>query len=360
MNLAAVRPRHPQLVLLSAAVLVTVAACGAPTQQGGTAKNQADSLNALYQRAKAEGSVSFWGPEDPPDIVKLGAAFNKTYPGIKVKPFEITATDMVPKMIAAAQAGQTTTDIAEGSLSTIQPLVQHKLLAKFQNWGKLLKLPQGAILENGAALAWYNNLQPIAFNTNLVSAQDEPKTWNDLLDPKWKGKILVESRAMAFSVLGMQEGDAKMVDYLKKLKAQDLKFVDGGTTTLQELAAGTGAIAVGAYAYNIDNYRDQKKAPVDWNAPNPVGASQFVLFSVANAPHPAAAQLFMDWLASPRGLAANKNISGHSSILQGSGSSEAARVQQQGATMVVETPANTDLRGKEQESAAAALGTASK
>lgn len=358
MRIAAVRPRHPELLLLAAAVLVAVAGCGTPTQ-GGKAKNQASSLDTLYQQAKAEGSVSFWGPENVPYINQLGAAFNKTYPGIKVKPFEITSTDMVPKMIAAAQAGQTTTDIAEGSLSTIQPLVQHNLLAQYQNWSKLLKLPQGAILENGAALAWYNNLQPIAFNTNLVSAQDAPKTWNDLLDPKWKGKILVESRAMAFSVLGMSWGDAKMTAYLKKLKGQDLKFVSGGTTVLQELAAGTGAIAVGAYAYDIDNYRDQKKAPVDWNAPDPVGASQFVLFSVANAPHPAAAQLFMDWLASPTGLAANKSISGHASILQGSGSSEASRVQQQNATMVVETPANTHLRGKEQKSAAAALGTAS-
>jgi ABC-type glycerol-3-phosphate transport system substrate-binding protein len=86
-------------------MLVAVAGCGGgagPSPSGGS---HADSASQLYQQAKSEGEVDFWGPEDKDEIQALAAVFNKTYPGVRVVDFEIEAGDMVPKIITGSRAG---------------------------------------------------------------------------------------------------------------------------------------------------------------------------------------------------------------------------------------------------------------
>lgn len=310
-------------------------------------------MQRLYAQAKTEGEVDFWGPEDKDEIDSLAAEFNKTYPGIKVVDYEIEAGDMVPKIITGARAGNPGLDAGEGGLGDTANLTSRNLIATHTNWSSLIPMPAGTELNGGKLLAWYNILHPIGYNTNLVSAADAPKTWDDLLDPKWKGKIIIEPRAKSFQYLGVTEGQDALVAYMKKLKAQDPIYVNGGSTVVQQLAAGVAPIAVGMYAYQVDLLRDQKKAPIDWVAPNPIGADQNVTFTVVGAKHPAAGQLWINWLSSDAGLAAQRSLDGKGSILEGP---DADVVKGSGAKLVVEDESNTAALAKYEGAAADALG----
>jgi iron(III) transport system substrate-binding protein len=340
-------------VVLAASILLVVAGCGDSRKPAVAPANQANNVAQLYAQAKAEGEVDFWGPEDKDEINSLAATFNQKYPGIKVVDYEIEAGDMMPKIITGARAGNPGLDAGEGGLGDVAQLLDRNLVQDHTNWGGLLPLPQDAQLQNGKLLAWYNILHPIGYNTNLVSAADAPKTWNDLLDPKWKGKIIIEPRAKSFQYMGVSLGEQGLVDYMKKLKAQNPIYVNGGSTVVQQLAAGVAPIAVGMYSYQIDQLRDQKHAPIDWTAPSPIGADQNVVFTVVGAKHPAAAQLWVDWLASDEGLTAQRTLDGKGSILEGP---DADTVKQANATLVVETEQNTDQLAKLEKAAADALG----
>jgi iron(III) transport system substrate-binding protein len=334
------------------ALLVAVAGCGSGTaaSSGGS---QADSTSQLYQQAKNEGQVDFWGPEDKDEIQALAAVFNKTYPGVKVVDFEIEAGDMVPKIITGSRAGNPGLDAGEAGLGDTAALTARDLIATHDNWAKLIPMAKGTELQGGKLLAWYNILHPIGYNTNLVSAADAPKTWSDLLDPKWHGKIIVEPRAKSFQYLGATEGQAALVAYMNKLKAQHPIYVNGGSTVAQQLSAGVAPIAVGMYAYQIDLLHSQKNAPVAWTAPDPIGADQNVTFTVVGAKHPAAAQLWINWLSSDAGLAAQRRIDGKGSVLEGP---DADTVRATHAKLVIETEQNTKQLARYEAAAEDALG----
>lgn len=336
------------------AALIAVAGCGSGTTgQSSSHGGEPNSVSQLYQQAKTEGEVDFWGPEDKDEITALAAVFAKTYPGVKVVDFEIEAGDMVPKIITGSRAGNPGLDAGEAGLGDTADLTARNLIATHGNWSKLIPMAKGTLLQGGKLLAWYNILHPIGYNTNLVSAADAPKSWNDLLDPKWKGKIIIEPRAKSFQYLGATEGQAALVAFMQKLKAQHPIYVNGGSTVAQQLSAGVAPIAIGMYAYQLDLLHSQKNAPVAWTAPNPIGADQNVTFTVVGAKHPAAAQLWINWLSSDAGLAAQRQIDGKGSILEGP---DAQIVKSSGAKLVVETEQNTKQLSQYEKAAANALG----
>jgi iron(III) transport system substrate-binding protein len=335
------------------AALLVVAGCGSggtAAQSGGASAN---SVKSLYQQAKTEGQVDFWGPEDKDEIQALAAQFNKTYPGVKVVDFEIEAGDMVPKIVTGSRAGNPGLDAGEAGLGDTAALTARNLIATHDNWSSLIPMAAGTQLQGGKLLAWYNILHPIGYNTNLVSAADAPKTWNDLLDPKWRGKIIIEPRAKSFQYIGVTEGQAALVAFMRKLKAQHPIYVNGGSTVVQQLAAGVAPIAVGMYSYQVDQLQQQKHAPVAWTAPSPIGADQNVTFTVVGAKHPAAAQLWINWLSSNAGLAAQRTIDGKGSILEGP---DAAIVKTAKAKLITETEQNTKQLAQFESAAADALG----
>ena len=101
----------------------------------------------------------------------------------------------------------------------------------------------------------YNLTLPIAYNTKVVSAQEAPKTWEDLADPKWKGrKIIIEARLVPFAMLGTEWGKGKAVELTKKILSQQPLIVQGGTTVANALAGGQVSIAVGTYAFTIERF----------------------------------------------------------------------------------------------------------
>jgi iron(III) transport system substrate-binding protein len=145
------------------------------------------------------------------------------------------------------------------------------------------------------------------FNTNLVPKGTEPRTYQDLLDPKWKGKLAWTNRPGPTAAAGFigtvlaEFGEEKGMDYLKKLSAQQIANVDGSARQVLDLViAGEYPIALQIFN-NHAVISAQKGAPSAWIPMEPATALLGVFQLTANSPHPNAGKLLFDFIESEEG-----------------------------------------------------------
>jgi iron(III) transport system substrate-binding protein len=171
--------------------LVVWASAGYAQEKG---KGGSDAIAQLYAAAKKEGTVVIWGPTDAIIYQRMQEALDKQYPGIKIEHFESIPEPFVQRIIAESQAGKpAAVDIIQsGSLRALRPLIDRDMLAPYSGWEKILALTRSM---PASVCRRYNLTSPIAYNTKMVSAQEAPKSWEDLADAKWKGRKSSSKRA---------------------------------------------------------------------------------------------------------------------------------------------------------------------
>ncbi len=146
-------------------------------------------------------------------------------------------------------------------------------------------------------------LCPFAYNTELVKAEEAPKSFADLLDPKWKGKLSLDTRPNRFIPSLLQEwGENRAMDYFKKLAAQEPVLVRGHTAAAQLLAAGQHHVLIEPFAYSTLSLKHQG-APIEvtWQKEFVPGSHGAPIALLKEAPHPHAALLFYEFLLSEAG-----------------------------------------------------------
>jgi iron(III) transport system substrate-binding protein len=261
-----------------------------------------EGLTQLYNAAKKEGRVVIWGPTDAIVYQRMQEALDKQYPGIKIESFESIPEPLVQRIIAESQAGKpAAVDVIQsGSLRALRPLIDRDMLAAYPGWEKVFGLD--AVYANQRLVGGYNLTLPIAYNTKTVSAQEAPKTWEDLADPKWKGrKIIIEARLVPFAMLGTEWGKGKAVELTKKILSQQQPLiVQGGTTVANALAGGQVSLAVGTYAFTIEGLKKQGAA-VDWVPVAPLPVLTSAEGVLKTAAHPNAGRFFAGWMGTPEG-----------------------------------------------------------
>jgi iron(III) transport system substrate-binding protein len=260
-----------------------------------------EAINQLYAGAKKEGVVVIWGPTDAIIYQRMQAALDKQYPGMRIEHFESIPEPLVQRIIAESQAGKPApVDIIQsGSLRALRPLIDRDMLSPFPGWEKDFGLD--AVYANQRFVGAYNLTLPIAYNTKQVNAQEAPKTWEDLADPKWKGrKIIIEARLVPFAMLGTEWGKGKAIELTKRILGQQPLIVQGGTTVANALAGGQVSLAVGTYAYTIERLKKQGAA-VDWVAASPLPVLTSAVGVLKTAPHPNAARFFAGWMGTAEG-----------------------------------------------------------
>ena len=141
-----------------------------------------------------------------------------------------------------------------------------------------------------------------SWNTNLVKKEDEPKQFDDLADPKWKGKLIAEARDVEL-LIGLAthkyKNDEKAFDYIRKLAANNVEFHKGHSELAEFLVAGQAAACVTCYAHHYPS-RIKKGAPLGYMLTE--GIATITADALAkDAPHPNAAKLFYRWSASEEG-----------------------------------------------------------
>lgn len=299
------------------------------------------AINKLYEAAKKEGSVVIWGPSDPIIYQKAQEVLNKQYPGIKIEHFEILPEPLVQRLITESQAGkQSSVDIVQsGSMRAVRPLIDRDMLSPYAGWDKDFDID--ALYANQRFVGNYNLALPIAYNSKMVSEKDLPKSWDDLLDSKWKGrKIITEARLVPFAMLGTELGKQKSILMATRLLAQDPIILQGGTTAVNALAGGQAPLAIGVYAYAVSKLK-QKGAPVDWLPISPLPMLTSAMGVPKTAPHPNAARFFAGWMGTLEGQKIIYEFSGQATLVgKNAYGSVAERLKTAKPKIILETDAN--------------------
>ena len=262
-------------------------------------KSPAQTLDELYKKAVAEGSLNFYGTLAQVNAEKILPVFEKKFPGIKINHVDITSDNLVARAVTEARGGKTVGDVFQAPLETAIQMYNQKLLLD-------INLPEAADYPaNMKGSYWVaSNLQfiVVAWNTNLVQKAEEPKQIEDLADPKYKGRLVAEPRDYEF-LMGLAKhkfkSDEKASELLRKIAANNVEFHKGHSQLTELLSAGQAALCVTCYAHQFPG-RMKKGAPVNFLLSEGIGSiNATAVFK--DAPHPNAAILFAGWAASAEG-----------------------------------------------------------
>ena len=259
----------------------------------------------LIAAAKKEGTVTWYTTLILNQLGRpMATAFKKKY-GINVNIIRMNTSDMILRVANEAKAGKMQADVMDGT-STIEPMKRLGIMASYMP-ASAERLPARFKDKDKNWLAVNLYVHTAAYNTELVPKDKVPKKWADLLDPRWKGKMVwssLESSSSAPGFVGLiltGMGQEKGMEYLNKLKAQNIANVKfSARKVLDRVAAGEYAIALQTFNHH-SIISARKGAPTKWL---PLDLSMIVL-SVTGvtkaAPHPNAARLLVDFMASPEG-----------------------------------------------------------
>ena len=253
--------------------------------------------DARVEAAKKEGKVVWYTSLALPTAEKIGKLFEAAYPGIKVEVQRTGSQRILQRVMQEQQANLKLVDVIHTSdAGHFVLLKEKKLLMKYTPAG-VDAFPAGFKDKDGYYFTLRATVNVIAYNTKLVSAAEAPKTWKDLLDPKWKGKLVTAhpgySGVISTHVLALVHLHGW--DYFKQLAQNKLMLVQSAVDPAGVVASGERAVAVdgGDYYY----YQMKKKGnPIEVVYPKegvPLVASPTAIASFA--PHPNAAKLFTDF-----------------------------------------------------------------
>ena len=254
----------------------------------------AERQKRLAEGAKKEGVVSIYTSMPLDDMAALTSAFEAKY-GVKAKVWRSGSEKILQRGLLEAKANRFEVDLFETNSPEMEVLSREKVLIA-ANSPFLNELIPQAIPSHKEWIATRLNIFTCAYNTKLVKKEELPKTYQDLLDPKWKGKLSVEaddSDWLAETVMKM--GEEKGIALFKEIARKNAVSVRKGHTLLSNLvASGEVPMALTVYNYKIEQMKNSG-APVDWFALDPTIARPNANGVARNAPHPHAALLFQDF-----------------------------------------------------------------
>jgi iron(III) transport system substrate-binding protein len=255
----------------------------------------------VISAAKAESKVVFYsGLVGSPSTAAIARAFEKKY-GIQTEFLDLRISEIRERMRAEQVAGRVIGDVLTTSYNVTTSIEMNEgYIQPLKAFPAKSRVRAGSKIDNpsGTQVSVYMLKYGILINTKLVPPADEPKSWTDLLDPKWTGKILADDpRALGggFNAF-VAQNDKFGADFLKKLAEQKQTFSRDLRESERRVARGEFPV----YApFLFNDYSTLRGLPVKAIAPvEGVAYVQFVASMAKNAPHPNAALLFIDFLLS--------------------------------------------------------------
>ncbi len=209
----------------------------------------------LIEGARREGEINLYSSLVVEDLTAIAAAFDKKY-GIKVKFWRAGSEKVVQRIVTEARAGRFDFDVVETNGPELESLHRELLLQKATSRHFADILPQ-ALMAHREWVGTRLNMFVHAYNTNLVKKKDLPKSYRDLLDPKWKGKLAIEAEDMDwFATLVKEMGEEKGLKLFRDIVRTNGISVRKGHTLLAGLvASGEVPFALTVYKHNAEvNY----------------------------------------------------------------------------------------------------------
>ena len=265
-----------------------------------SALGAAERETFLVKGAKEEGQVLFYSTLPVNQFAVLKDAFNARYPFLSLNEFYSPRQGILNRALTEARAGKQMADAIMVDLSYGSQLLEENVAQAFPLADRK-RFFDGTYDNRGYWHTMYYLTTALLYNTRQVSADVAPRTYNDLLSPRWKGKLLFDPEA-GYILAAMEHawGKEKAIDFLSRLAKQDVTFRRGGTLALQLVAAGEYPIAISVNGETAAEFRD-KGAPLGFSVLTPKIIKPNAVFLARKAPHPRAAVLFTSWVLSEEG-----------------------------------------------------------
>ena len=251
----------------------------------------------LEQQARKEGKVVFYTTMNTAETTKLVDAFKRKYPFLDFNFYRTGDEAMLAKIETEARLGQYLWDVVEITGFPGYYLFLKGFYAKYDSPERKF-FAEGFKDKEGYWTSNYTNTHVMIYNTRMVPRDQAPKTYEDLLDPKWKGKIALDAKDYEwFANMLKFMGEEKGLTFMKKLAAQNLRMQAGHTLLTQLVAAGELPLGIAMYGHRVEQMKRQG-APLEWVGLNPVILELHPVALSARAPHPNAGKLLVDFMLS--------------------------------------------------------------
>jgi iron(III) transport system substrate-binding protein len=248
----------------------------------------ADRMDRIVAAAKREGTLTLYTTIAEKDLPVILKPFEQKY-GIKVNVWRAGTDTVLQRTVTESQARKYEVDVVHFGSPEMEALSREKILQAVNSPVQKDLLP-GSVPKHREWAATILSVWVQAYNTQAVRKEDLPKTYQDLLDPKWKGKLGIE---------------AKNDDWFATVVHQ-MGGEEKGLAFFRELVAKNG-ISLTVYNYMPEQAK-KKGAPIDWFAIEPAIARSNAVGVAKRAPHPAAALLFYEYLLGPEGQGAMVSV----------------------------------------------------
>ena len=289
------------ITLLCLTALLGVSGC----ERGKKAGNIADVLaytgpdrqQRLIDGAKKEGQLTLYSSLVVEDLTAIKEDFEKKY-GVKIEFWRASSEKVVQRTTTEARSKRYDVDVIETNGPELEALSREKILQPMESPHLADLIPQ-AIRPHKEWVGTRLNMFVQIYNTKLVKKEELPKTYQDLLHPKWKGRLGIEAEDYDWfaGVVG-EMGEEKGLKLFRDIVAKNGISVRKGHTLLAGLvASGEVPYALTVYIHNAEKQK-KKGAPADWHTLPPAIVRANGIAVAKNPAHPHAAVLFYDYMLS--------------------------------------------------------------
>jgi iron(III) transport system substrate-binding protein len=261
----------------------------------------ADRMQKIAAAAKKEGTLTIYTTFAEKDQPALLGPFESKY-GVKVVVWRAGTDKVLQRTIAEARANKNDVDVIHFGSPEMEALSREKILQAVAS-PVHRNLQAGSVPRHREWAATLLSVWVQAYNTNLIRRQDLPKTYADLLDPRWKGKLGIEAKNEDWfaSVVDVMGGGEKGMRFFRDLVAKNGLSPRTGHTLLNNMViAGEVPLALDIYNYMPEQAK-RKGAPIDWFVLEPAVARSNAIGVARRAPHPNAALLFYEYMLGEEG-----------------------------------------------------------
>jgi iron(III) transport system substrate-binding protein len=288
--------------ILAAAAALMVLLHGSAQAQSSRAAEVAAYVGAdreqhLIEGAKREGALTMYSNAPTDDNAVLVGAFEKKY-GIKVNLYRASSEEIRQRALTEAGAKRFDVDFILNNAPAMEAMAGERLLQEV-NSPYLADVMPGAIPPHRQWVGFCLNILVAAYNTDLVKKAELPKSYSDLIDPRWKGRIAIAADDFDwFAGLMGALGEEAGVKLFRQIAASNGFSARKGHTLLTNLvAAGEAPLALTVFNYTAEQLR-RRGAPIDWFVIEPLISMPNSVAVARMAPHPSAAVLMFDFMLS--------------------------------------------------------------
>ena len=256
----------------------------------------ADRMQRIAAAARKEGTFTIYTTFAEKDQPTLFKPFEAKY-GVKVVVWRAGTDKVLQRTLAEASARKYDVDVIHFGSPEMEALSREKILQAVSS-PVHKDLRPGSVPPHREWAATLLSVWVQVYNTNLIRKQDLPRSYTDLLDPKWKGKLGIEAKNQDWfaSVVDIMGGGEKGLKFFRDLVAQNGISARTGHTLLNNMViAGEVPRALTVYNYMPEQAK-KKGAPIDWFALEPAVARSNAIGIARHAPHPNAALLFYEYM----------------------------------------------------------------